>query len=202
LGLSQRTAQNWGDRADYGTDVALGLIPFLGPLSKARKAGKTLKVAKTAGRIASAKVKEKVEVKLRQPPPAEGERRTERIRDTERMLRDRNRFAERGEARVTHGVQGDPRVRMEYRTSRSERGERFYADNPEMLQRFRGRVSRSDVDHRLDLQLGGQDIRSNMVFRESGVNRSFGSQTQHQTQGLTEGTRIRRFTLERPPQGE
>jgi hypothetical protein len=40
-GLSQRTAQNWGDIADYGmdvADVALGLIPFLGPLSKAKKA--------------------------------------------------------------------------------------------------------------------------------------------------------------------
>jgi hypothetical protein len=67
-GLSQRTAQNWGDVADYGTDVALGLIPFLGPLSKAKKAGKTLKVAKTAGRLASGKVKDKVEVKLRKPP--------------------------------------------------------------------------------------------------------------------------------------
>jgi hypothetical protein len=74
LRLSQRTAQNWGDVADYGTDVALGLIPFLGPLSKAKKAGKTLKVAKTAGRIASGRAKEKVEVKLREPPPAEGMR--------------------------------------------------------------------------------------------------------------------------------
>jgi hypothetical protein len=167
-------------------------------LEKAKKAGNVPKVIKAAAKKAVGKV----EVKLREPPPAEGMRGYERRRDTERMIRDRNRFAERDEAIPTRDVRGDPRIRMEYRKSRSERGERFYADNPEMLQRFRGRVSRSDVDHRLDLQLGGQDIRSNMVFRESGVNRSFGSQIRHQTQGLPEGTRIGRFTLERPPQGE
>jgi hypothetical protein len=36
-GLSQRTAQNLGDVADYGKDVAMALVPFLGPLEKAKK---------------------------------------------------------------------------------------------------------------------------------------------------------------------
>jgi hypothetical protein len=48
-----------------------------------------------------------------------------------------------------------------------------------------------DVDHRIDLQLSGGDILSNMWPLNSSVNRSLGSQIFHQTKNLPLGTRIR-----------
>jgi hypothetical protein len=66
-GLSQRTAQNLGDMADYGKDVAMALVPFLGPLEKAKKAGK---VIKAAAKKAVGKVTENIEHPL---VPGEGE---------------------------------------------------------------------------------------------------------------------------------
>jgi hypothetical protein len=195
-GLSQRTAQNLGDGAEYAVDAAMAF--FLGGFSRASKAAS---FAENVINAAARRAMGRVEVRLREPPPASGERGVERNRDAERMARDRNRFAERGEARVTRDVQRDSALGRQYRRDISGRGNRFFSD-PEMRARFQRRVDRADVDHRLDLQLGGQDTRSNLILRESGVNRSFGRQIQHQIQNLPEGTRIRRFTLERPPQGE
>jgi hypothetical protein len=197
--------------ADYGTDVALGLIPFLGPLSKAKKAGKTLKVAKTASRLASAKAKEKVEVKLREPPPAEGPRVPGeggdlRLRDApnarhpqhmERKARDLRREAEQGIARKTTQPR-DTRgrtAREEFRRE-VERGiDRFHSD-PEARELLRGELRLRDIDHRLDRQLGGSDIRSNFRTLDRSVNRSAGRQVQHQMRDWPEGTRV--HNMERP----
>jgi filamentous hemagglutinin len=48
----------------------------------------------------------------------------------------------------------------------------------------------SDVDHTIDLQLGGADTVSNMAPLDSSVNRSLGAQVQQQIKGLPSGTPI------------
>jgi uncharacterized protein RhaS with RHS repeats len=48
----------------------------------------------------------------------------------------------------------------------------------------------SDVDHRIDLQLGGKDATSNMAPLDSSVNRSFGAQVQQQIKNLPQGTKV------------
>ncbi|WP_443751055.1 RHS repeat domain-containing protein [Asticcacaulis solisilvae] len=48
----------------------------------------------------------------------------------------------------------------------------------------------SDVDHTIDLQLGGADKTTNMAPLDSSVNRSFGAQIQQQTKGSPAGTPI------------
>ncbi|CAH0446051.1 hypothetical protein LMG9673_04746 [Ralstonia pseudosolanacearum] len=48
----------------------------------------------------------------------------------------------------------------------------------------------SDVDHTIDLQLGGPDTRSNMAPLDSSVNRSLGAQIQQRTKDLSPGTPV------------
>jgi hypothetical protein len=55
--------------------------------------------------------------------------------------------------------------------------------------------SGSDVDHIIDLQLGGADTVRNMLPLNSSVNRSLGAQIQHQIKNLPPGTRINRVTI-------
>ena len=53
----------------------------------------------------------------------------------------------------------------------------------------------SDVDHTVDLQLGGADNLSNMAPLDSSVNRSLGAQVQQQIKGLPPGTPINGVTI-------
>jgi hypothetical protein len=53
----------------------------------------------------------------------------------------------------------------------------------------------SDVDHIIDLQLGGSDTVRNMLPLNSSVNRSLGAQIQLQIKNLPPGTRINRVTI-------
>jgi hypothetical protein len=53
----------------------------------------------------------------------------------------------------------------------------------------------SDVDHVVDLQLGGADTLSNMRPLNSSVNRSLGAQIQQQIKDLPAGTRINRVKI-------
>jgi hypothetical protein len=55
--------------------------------------------------------------------------------------------------------------------------------------------SGNDVDHMVDLQLGGADILSNMWPLDSSVNRSLGAQIQRQIKDLPTGTRINRVKI-------
>ncbi|WP_247424824.1 hemagglutinin repeat-containing protein, partial [Ralstonia pseudosolanacearum] len=48
----------------------------------------------------------------------------------------------------------------------------------------------SDVDHTIDLQLGGPDTKSNMAPLDSSVNRSLGAQIQQRTKDLSPGTPV------------
>jgi RHS repeat-associated protein len=52
-----------------------------------------------------------------------------------------------------------------------------------------------DVDHKTDLQLSGQDVTSNMAPLDSSVNRSLGSQINHQIKDLPEGTKVCGVTI-------
>jgi filamentous hemagglutinin len=54
----------------------------------------------------------------------------------------------------------------------------------------------SDVDHTVDLQLGGQNNVSNMAPLDSSVNRSLGAQVQQQIKGLPPGTPVYNVTIE------
>jgi hypothetical protein len=56
-------------------------------------------------------------------------------------------------------------------------------------------LPRYDVDHMLDLQLGGLDTTDNMWLLNSSVNRSLGSQIYHQTKTLPAGTVIDGFSI-------
>ena len=51
-----------------------------------------------------------------------------------------------------------------------------------------------DIDHELDLQLGGANVASNLSPLDPSVNRSFGSQINKQTRGR-EGARVIRVDL-------
>ena len=53
----------------------------------------------------------------------------------------------------------------------------------------------SDVDHTIDLQLGGSDTLSNMSPLDSSVNRSLGAQVYQQTKDLPIGTIIDEVTI-------
>jgi hypothetical protein len=54
---------------------------------------------------------------------------------------------------------------------------------------------KEDVDHKTDLQLGGRDSPENMWGLDGSVNRSLGSQNQHQTKGALPGTKICGVTI-------
>ena len=56
----------------------------------------------------------------------------------------------------------------------------------------------TDADHTVDLQLGGTDTLSNMSGLDSSVNRSLGSQINHQIKDLPSGTRINNVTMSDP----
>ncbi|MFD1986522.1 hypothetical protein ACFSOZ_29210 [Mesorhizobium newzealandense] len=53
----------------------------------------------------------------------------------------------------------------------------------------------SHVDHRIDLQLGGEDILGNMGPLDASVNTSLGSQIKHRIKHLPHGTKINRVTI-------
>jgi hypothetical protein len=59
-----------------------------------------------------------------------------------------------------------------------------------------------DVDHFIDLQLGGADDILNMNPLDASVNRSLGSQIQHRIKDLPAGTRVNRVTITGRPGGE
>jgi hypothetical protein len=156
---------------------------FLGGLSKVGKAADfASQVIKAAAR--------KVVVKLREPPPAEGARGYERERDFAKAQRIQQNLSERGLNRIPRDIpKRNPNETRKWKRDLLERGRRFYSD-PRDFERFEGRAQRADVDHRHELQLGGQDIHGNFTLTESGVNRSIGAQIRGQTRGHPPGTRV------------
>lgn len=65
-----------------------------------------------------------------------------------------------------------------------------------MFGRENGPIVRSnDIDHLIDLQLGGSHTLPNLWPLDASVNRSLGAQIRNQIQGLPPGTRINRVTI-------
>lgn len=61
---------------------------------------------------------------------------------------------------------------------------------------FGGFVAKgSDIDHIIDLQLGGANTVRNMWPLNSSVNRSLGAQISQQIKNLPAGTKINRVTI-------
>lgn len=52
-----------------------------------------------------------------------------------------------------------------------------------------------DVDHKVDLQLGGSKGAENLWSLDASVNRSLGAQIQHQIKNLPPGTIIENFLI-------
>ncbi len=68
-----------------------------------------------------------------------------------------------------------------------------------MFKKFNGQNSvpkGSDVDHIIDLQLGGADDILNMNPLDASVNRSLGKQIQNATKDYPYGTEFGKFTLD------
>jgi len=61
-----------------------------------------------------------------------------------------------------------------------------------------GLNSNADADHIIDLQLGGSDNAANLWGLDKSVNRSLGSQINHQIKNLPEGTVIRNVNVVDP----
>lgn len=61
-----------------------------------------------------------------------------------------------------------------------------------------GLDSGTDADHLVDLKVNGADDLTNIWGLDSSVNRSIGSQIQHQIKGFPKGTIINRFNYAYP----
>jgi phage terminase Nu1 subunit (DNA packaging protein) len=67
-----------------------------------------------------------------------------------------------------------------YRADLEARIRSFYKDNPASMQRALERLRASDIDHILDLQLQGQNVRGNLKSLHSATNQGLGRQIQRQ----------------------
>lgn len=56
----------------------------------------------------------------------------------------------------------------------------MYADNPEARSNALEKLRQSDIDHIRDLQLGGENVRSNLKSLDSPVNQGLGRQVSRQ----------------------
>jgi hypothetical protein len=186
-GLSQRTAQNMGDSAEYAVDAAVAY--FLGGLSKVGKAaGFASQVIKTAAKRAVGKV----EVKMREPRHIPEDQRGEINHHRER---DRGHFS-RAEAEgsglhyTPNHPPRNPRLTSEFRQETHDAVDRLHSGNMEVRNHLHNRINHSDVDHRIPLGLGGNDIRNNLTFKNRILNRSEGGQLGNQLRGAQEGAQV------------
>lgn len=72
-------------------------------------------------------------------------------------------------------------VTRAYRRAFLSRVERLYGSDPAAVAAIQARVGGMDVDHRTELQLGGENGRGNLAMLQASVNRSFGSSLQRIT---------------------
>jgi len=77
-----------------------------------------------------------------------------------------------------HGVTDLERSKItnKYRKDLKKKIESLYKDNPTAKQNALDKLERSDIDHKLDLQLSGSNTRANVNTLDSSVNRSYGKQ--------------------------
>ncbi len=72
------------------------------------------------------------------------------------------------------------KITRDYRKTVIEKVNGIYKDNPEAKSNALSRLKQSDIDHTIDLQLGGQNNMSNLRALDKIVNRSVGTQVQKQ----------------------
>jgi hypothetical protein len=72
------------------------------------------------------------------------------------------------------------KVTDQYRVDLKKRVETFYKNNPEAKKNALDKLRKSDIDHKIDLQLGGENKLQNLRVLDQSVNRSVGSQIQKQ----------------------
>lgn len=83
---------------------------------------------------------------------------------------------------IPHGVSDAERraITRAYRRDVAARINRMYADNPEARSNALEKLRQSDIDHIRDLQLGGENVRSNLKSLDSPVNQGLGRQVSRQ----------------------
>jgi filamentous hemagglutinin family protein len=83
---------------------------------------------------------------------------------------------------VSQGVSAQERkgATRSYRKALEKRIESFYKDNPEAKVSALEKLKKMDIDHTIDLQLGGKNTPDNLKALDGVVNRSLGSQIQKQ----------------------
>ena len=101
------------------------------------------------------------------------------IADADSKILAYNKAASKGELKNTKNYNRDPSIVAGYR-----------ADNAAIKP-----PGKPDVDHIIDLKLGGKDSYSNLTWFDLSVNRSFGSQVGRTTNALPNGAIIRSVTI-------
>jgi RHS repeat-associated protein len=95
----------------------------------------------------------------------------------------------RATSNIPHNISDAERrsVTRKYRKDLQKRIESFYANDPEARDNALKRLRNSDIDHMLDLQLDGQNVRYNLKTLDSRVNQELGRQFSTQ---LPRGERV------------
>ena len=77
-----------------------------------------------------------------------------------------------------HGVTTAERkaITTKYRKDLKARINSLYINNPTAKQNALDKLEKSDIDHMIDLQLGGENTRENLKALDASVNRSYGKQ--------------------------
>ncbi len=77
-----------------------------------------------------------------------------------------------------HGITSQERASLtrKYRRDLKKRINSIYKNNPTARQNALDRLERSHIDHQLDLQLNGKNVRANLKALDSSVNSSYGKQ--------------------------
>jgi hypothetical protein len=118
------------------------------------------------------------------------------IRDFSRKVKALQDLAERGKlSKASAPIVRDRRVTDAYRNSLIERAYKMHGHDLEKFASLKARIERMDVDHIQELQLNGSDAASNLGMLDRSVNRSFGSQINHQLKRAKPGEKITKVTI-------
>jgi len=88
----------------------------------------------------------------------------------------------RAVSNIPHGVSDAARRQLtqQYRRQLVNRIKSLYKNNPTAMRNALNKLKNSDIDHILDLQLGGGNVRSNLKTLESFTNQDLGRQISRQ----------------------
>ena len=177
-----------------GSNLALGLAPIPG-IKTGTKLGSKVIVSGTSKilpckSIGLRDVKKGNILSLKQKP---GTNKTSFKKKVDAL----SRAASKGELKVVKNPKRDPKLTKAYRKQLENKIKLQYGkQNPEFAQKIKERLrDKIDIDHIIELQIGGKDIKSNLKILDQSTNRSFGSQIQHQIKKLPEGAKIDKIII-------